>query len=111
MSSVSMHDAVNFSSTNEILRWIEGFHDAQITFTTRCCYWFAYLLHKRYGAEIYYAPILGHFVGKIDDTYYDVTGEFVPAENENMLSWDYIQQTDPLWAKRLVKYCVDLYDE
>jgi hypothetical protein len=61
-------------------------------FTRGMCYWFAYILKVRFGGEfvtsIVYYPVGRHFACKIDDRFFDITGDitfrnldFVPAED------------------------------
>jgi hypothetical protein len=73
------------------------------------CYHFARILQDRFGGSIYYLPIVGHFVTKIDGDYYDWTGKL----NDEMLAddsptaWDYIRYADPILYQRLVRDCVN----
>lgn len=90
---------------NKILNWISHFKDAKQTFSNGCCYWFAYMLNARFGATIWYAPIDGHFVGEINDKFYDINGVYTP--NEEMIKWDDIQISDPLWASRIKRDCIN----
>ena len=92
----------------DILEWIAHFQHATHTFTNGCCYWFAYLLQAEFNATIWYAPIQGHFVGKIHEQFYDVNGVFTPCTEDatRMIMWDTLQQTDPLWAQRIARDCI-----
>lgn len=92
----------------DIIRWISNFKDAKKTFTEGCCYWFAYILQQRYGGEIWYDNIIGHFVCKIEGTYYDVTGVYEPENIDWLESWSSIQQTEPERAQRITKHCIDM---
>ena len=92
-----------------ILNWISHFKGAEHTFTNGCCYWFAYFLHTQFQATIWYAPIIGHFVGAVDGVFYDINGVFTPTGKDiaAMLTWDELQQTDPTWAKHIMRDCIN----
>ena len=98
-------------SQTSILQWIQHFRGSEHVFLHGCCYWFAAMLHEQFGAEIYYAAIAGHIVGRISDTYYDVTGIFTPDVTEQMINWAELQKMDPIWASRIRRCCIDLLDE
>ena len=91
-------------SEKSILEFIDRFKNDKDTFLNGCCYWFAYILKGRFKAEICYDQGLGHFVGKIGDKYYDVTGEYhpvaVPVTAEEM------KNTEPNLYRRIVRWCV-----
>jgi len=81
-----------FSQTNA--NWLNG-----------NCYWFAYILCSRFPElDIYYEPIVGHFMAGDGKTYYDWTGivrpEYVP------LKFSHIKKEDSLWYDRIVRDCV-----
>lgn len=70
------------STNEEILGFISMFQSKEtITiFTQGMCYWFAVILSNRFpDGEIYYDQIDGHFVTRICNKYYDVTGEITPT--------------------------------
>ena len=92
-----------------ILNWIQHFKGASHTLTNGCCYWFAFLLHSQFNATIWYAPICGHFVGEINGVFYDANGVFTPCikEQQAMLTWDKLKDTDPLWAAHITRDCIN----
>ena len=70
------------------------------------CYWFAHILTARFPyLKIYYMPISGHFVAGTPSRYYDANGE--NKDKEKPILFDEIQQTDPVWAARLMRDCRD----
>ena len=96
------------NSNKDILDFISNFKDAQSTFLFGCCYWFAYILKVRFGGSTYYDPIIGHFIQKIGDRFYDVRGDVTEefSQNERLVCWDTYQDVDPLHYKHLVRDCV-----
>lgn len=94
------------TTKNEIIDFIRNFSDSKNTFLNGCCYWFAYILQGRFGAEIYYDPIQNHFVGKIGTSYFDVTGEIYG----DFLPWASYRNYDELDYDRVVRYCVKKYN-
>ena len=45
------------------------------TFTSGFCYYFAIILRERFGGEVVYDPIEGHFLLLLEGLLYDITGE------------------------------------
>lgn len=69
------------------------------------CYYFAVILKDRFPeAEICYEPIVGHFVAKIGERYYDSLGENIPSSHPIPLAE--IEQADPLWAESIHRDCI-----
>lgn len=69
------------------------------------CYYFSVILKDRFpGAEICYEPVVGHFVAKIGEKYYDSLGENIPSVTPIPLRK--IEQTDPLWAEGIRRDCI-----
>lgn len=82
-------------------------------FQNGCCYWFAYILAKRFEdfslpqSKIYYDEINNHF-GYYDqesNRVYDITGDVTNKYNWE-LSWEEIIDKDLLHAKRIVRDCI-----
>lgn len=80
----------------EILYFIGHFRKAVETFTTGCCYWFAYILKGRFPeAELIYLPVTGHFVSRIGGRFYDATGDVTECyENETQIPWEEMDKFD-----------------
>lgn len=95
-------------AAGEILDFIKHFSGAMETFTSGCCYWFAYILSERFpGAVIEYMPVPGHFIASIGGRLYDVTGDVTEAyENEFRVRWDGMDSYDPEVRRRVERDCV-----
>ena len=82
-------------------------------FQNGCCYWFAYILLKRFEdsylpqSKIYYDEIANHF-GYYDqeaNCVYDITGDVTNKYNWE-LSFEEVINKDLLHAKRIVRDCI-----
>ena len=82
-------------------------------FQNGCCYWFAYILVKRFEdfylpqSKIYYDEIANHF-GYYDqeaNRVYDITGDVTNKYNKK-LSFEEVINKDLLHAKRIVRDCI-----
>lgn len=85
-----------------VLGFIKNFCDAQETFLNGCCYWFAVIMQTRFDAEIYYDIVNNHFVSKIRNKFYDVSGEVCG----NYVPWASYQETDPIHFARIERDCI-----
>ena len=74
-------------------RWLDG-----------NCYYFALILYDRFEGEIFYDVVLGHFVFKYKDKYYDWNG--INTECKNLYSWLDFQRYDELLFKRVIRDCI-----
>lgn len=97
-----------------VLDFINHFHKSSPTdeitkiFTEGCCYWFAHILHSRFpNSVIMYDPVINHFVTKIDERLYDITGDV--TEQYNVISWD--GYNDSIHKQRLIECCVNFTRE
>lgn len=79
------------------------------TFTKGYCYQFAVILNDRFGGEIFYEPIEGHFVTKINCKYWDIRGDVTSLYKDKELYSKEIY----LRIDSIVKGCIlkDLYGE
>ncbi len=91
----------------EILHFIAAFKQAQTTFTTGCCYWFANILNQRFGGETMYANIENHWVQRIGGRLYDVTGD-VTEQYQIVVPWNEWQRREPGVTQRLFRDCIDI---
>lgn len=94
---------------NEILKFIEKFkfkykEELVEVFTTGNCYYFAIILKERFNGEIYYMPIINHFICKIENKYYDITGEVNPSEHP--YKWSEYKLEDKKHTNSITKYCI-----
>ena len=89
----------------EVLEFINRRFKNDCNWTTGNCYFFAAILQIRFpNSVIYYLPIEGHFVTKIEDNYYDWTGKIDLKELPQPL--EQIFQEDKLLYNRLIRDCV-----
>lgn len=92
----------------KILDFIAHFQrpDTIEVFTNGMCYWFAVILLERFGGEILYTQVPGHFVCKVDDILYDVTGDVTEQYMDGLIPWESMQDYDDLLYERLLRDCV-----
>ena len=98
--------------SNQVLDFINGFkekHSQEIedVFSNGYCYWFATILNLRFGildSSIYYLPIKNHFITKIEDKFYDITGEIILDEEPYL--WCVYKQFDYLEYERIKRDCI-----
>ncbi len=89
----------------EILSFIEKRWKKDANWLDGNCYWFAHILKTRFPfLEIYYLPIVGHFICGDDESFYDWTGVVNPEEEP--ILFNLIAETDPLWYDRIVRDCI-----
>lgn len=72
--------------------------------TTGNCYYFAVILKDRFNGTLYYDPIEGHFLCKIDSDYYDYTGK-VNVDSSRIYCWEYLKYFDNLYYEHIVRDC------
>jgi hypothetical protein len=97
-----------FGTAGDILGFIRGFNQAENndvlkkTFTQEYCYYFSVILRERFpGGTIVYAPIIGHFLYKIQGKLYDITGEV-----DIDIYHDFEIYPDRLQKERIVRDCI-----
>ncbi len=74
--------------------------------TTGNCYYFAVILKSRFpDATIFYDVVDGHFVTRIEDSYWDYTGEIFP-ESDNLVPWEKFQEYDYLQFLQIIHDCL-----
>lgn len=74
-------------------------------FSNGYCYWFANILANRFDGEIYYLPIMNHFITKIANDFYDIKG--IANYNELKYPWVFYQKFEPLESQRIIKNCIE----
>lgn len=88
----------------QILDFIHRRFPNNCRWTDGNCLWFTWILQQRFSfLEIYYLPIIGHFIVGRDNIYYDWTGRYVP--DEQPLLFSKILEKDPIWYQRLIRDC------
>lgn len=70
------------------------------------CYYFAVILKERFGGDIYYDDIFGHFAVMIDGELYDWRGQHTRTSEEHWIKWDDYDEYDPLLKQRIIRDCV-----
>lgn len=77
------------------------------TFSYGYCYYFAVILKSRFPkGEIMYHHT-NHYLFKLDDRLYDITGDCTDSYNDSMLcNWDELKIEDELLYGRLVRDCI-----
>lgn len=97
--------------SNQVLDFINSFkekHPLEIedVFSNGYCYWFAKILDERFmpKSQIYYLPIRNHFITKIEDKFYDITGEIIP--DEEPYEWTTYKIFDCLEYERIRRDCI-----
>ena len=93
----------------KVIEFIKRRFSIDCNWTCGNCYWLTVILQHRFGGEIYYLPIIGHFIIKIENNYYDWNG-IVSEEillRDNIVSLNYIKENDSLWYKHLMRDCKD----
>ena len=89
---------------NEIIEFINRRFYKDCDWTNGNCYWFSLILQKRFpNAKIYYMPITGHFITKIDNVFYDATGIVIPEEK--VIDFKKLEEEDSLWYEHLIRDC------
>ena len=79
--------------------------ELEYIFTSGNCYYFALILRDRFNGEIYYLPIENHFICKIDNGFYDITGKIEPKEHP--YKWSTFKYEDEALYKRIVRDCIN----
>lgn len=68
------------------------------------CYWLAWILRERFGGELMYNPVLGHFCCRVDGVMWDIGGEI--EDDGKWQEWWLYEMNEPLDAGRVRKACI-----
>ena len=90
---------------NEVTEFIQRRFPDDCNWTNGNCYYFAVILQSRFGGEIFYDVIFGHFVTKIKGKFYDHKGE-VDLTNRKLVSWQDFDKYDSLQKDRIMEECL-----
>ena len=90
---------------NEVNNFLERRFQIDCKWTDGNCYYFALILRERFGGEIYYVPVEGHFVCKIGEKYYDFHGECSRFYSKPV-TLEKIAKDDINWYNRIWKDCI-----
>ncbi len=94
-------------SEDEVLGFIRNFAGSERVFLEGMCYWFAFILKTRFGGEIFYDPVQGHFITKINGRFYDVRGDVTEGyAGCAVYPWDSYCLDDPKHRERIVQDCI-----
>lgn len=91
-------------SDQEVLDFIHRRFPIDCNWTNGNCYYFAIILKSRFGGDIYYDTVVGHFYIRICNTNYDFRGTYTPIKG---ILFDDIKKNDKLWYDRLLDQCVN----
>jgi DNA adenine methylase len=94
----------------EVINFINKFkfifaNELEQVFTRGNCYYFAIILKERFQADIYYLPIKNHFIAKISDKFFDITGLIIPDEIPTL--WDDYMEYDPINTAVIIRDCLN----
>ena len=94
---------------NDILDFIQKFKfsyqtELEYIFTTGNCYYFALILQNRFNGDIYYLLNANHFVCKINNDFYDITGKV--GFNEKPYKWLELSSLDKKLYDKIYRDCV-----
>lgn len=109
---------------NEVIDFINNFKKLNLvqieeSFLYGNCYWFARILVDRFtfydywkthSASIMYNFIDNHFFAKIDNRYYDISGEIFPKEGE-FDYWNIYAKLDEFVTQEIIKDSIQLIQE
>lgn len=82
-----------------------GYEKADDAFRFGCCYWFAFILYRRFlreGAKIMYDQAENHFGTMVSGRVYDITGD-VTGKYE-WEPWERLD--DELLKERIIRDCI-----
>ena len=87
---------------NEVEKFISTFRgDVVETFTKGRCYWFAFILCNEFNGELFYSEKENHFVAKIDNRFYDITGDITNKYTDLIKFENYLEK------ERILRDCRD----
>lgn len=93
-----------------ILKFIENFKKGspeniiEVFFTQNNCYHFAVILTNMFDGDIIYDIDNNHFISKINDNYYDITG--LVEEPVNSYMWEEMEEKDIIEYDSVYESCV-----
>lgn len=93
---------------NSVDKFIGRFHENETTsdtFQYGCCYWFAYILFRRFlteEAKIMYDEVANHFGTRVYGKVYDITGDVTGKYKWE--PWDRLD--DMLLKERITRDCI-----
>ena len=102
------------NSYNEVLDFINKFKasnpvEIEKNFLYGNCYWFAKILELRFNGVIIYYPVENHFVTRIENIEYDISG-IVDYKDSRGYNWNNYIRYDKLDYYRVVINCIEKRD-
>lgn len=68
------------------------------------CYYFALILHDRFpSSEIWYDCVVGHFIIKYNNIFYDWHGIYTPLDFNNLVKWTEYKSIDSAHYARIIR--------
>lgn len=104
---------------SRVTDFIQNFKDSEDTFLHGCCYWFAFILHKRFALDIVYEPVEGHFLAispgmgipcKPNRVHhiFDIRGDVTDLYNTcTLYPVRWLSINEPNWYTHLMRDCRD----
>lgn len=89
----------------KVLEFIKRRFKNDSEWTTGNCYHFALILSTIFNANIYYEPIINHWVTMIDGQFYDYNGVF--QQTKYIEPWNDYLHKDLLHSARLIRDCIE----
>ena len=97
-------------SNKEILEFIKEFSffgkQVRECFTRGNCYWFAFILHERFGGDIMYNDVEGHFACRIKRKLYDITGCCDNLYYDSWTKWENYKKIETSHSKGIIRDCI-----
>ena len=107
------------SRHNEILSFISHFAGSEDTFLYGCCYWFAFILRSRFGLDIVYEPVEGHFLARAflpseirdgvvsySECFFDIRGDVTAMySGKETYKESWLKKNEPNWYARIMNDC------
>lgn len=88
---------------NKVIEFIRRRFPQDSNWLTGNCYYFALILSNAFNGDIFYDVIVGHFVTRIDNVFYDWSGVYEPIGF--MVEWKSFHLYDPLQKERIIRDC------
>ena len=93
------------TKSEQIKTFVEKRFSQDCNWTSGNCFYFATILKTRFPElDIYYLPIVGHFVTGYEGKYYDYTGEVEIAETP--IKFSNLPISDPSYYARILRDCI-----
>lgn len=96
---------------DEVIEFIKRRFPTDSNWLSGNCYYFAKILQERFGGELYYDLVDGHFLLMLNGRYYDWSGlrrrercmDDFSRPVSNVVKWEGYEKIDPLHYNRIVR--------